>query len=696
MRAIGILAGLMLAIFATLVHSAESNIVSKQPIAEAESRRLIVKMKPASNFTALSASAESSAVPAKRAMQSLANRIKVNVVQSRLIMKDMQVMQWQPQTPGETADAVLERLRADPAVEFAELDRRQYPQAMPNDALFSGQWFLQNAQPAATNAVAAWDVTTGNFGVVVAVLDSGIRFGHTDLRDTANSANRLLPGYDFVSTSDGDGDGDSRDADPSDPGDFVSQSAATDTCAAQDSSWHGTRVSGMIGALSNNGGGVSGMTWSGWILPVRVLGKCGGYDSDIISAMLWAAGIHVDGVPDNQYPAQVENLSLGSVGSCSASYQTALRQVTAKGVLVVISAGNEGGPVGTPANCPGAMAIAGIRHAGTKVSFSSLGPQIALSAPGGNCVNTNGGPCLFSLDTTTNAGTTTPTTSSFTDMTNRNVGTSFAAPIVSGIAGLMLSVNGNLKSSQLIARLQEGATPFPTSSDPAIPACRIPSSTTDLQTLECNCTTTTCGAGMANAAQAVQAALRPIAAVAASTATNVTPGTAITLNASSSAAACNRTIVSYSWKTLSGTNAGGIASANTSMPTVTTPASGSTYTVQLTITDDAGLTDTANVVVSSTGYTSSAPTTAGTTACLQAVSYSAPATAADGASSGVPTPPPTTTPPPTSTTPPANSGGGGGGGGALDWLVLLMLAVPVLCLAFYPPVTRSALSNRDF
>jgi serine protease len=329
------------------------------------------------------------------------------------------------------------------------------------------------------------------------------------------------------------------------------------------------------------------------------------------------------------------------------------------------------------------MAIAGIRHAGTKVGFSSLGTQVALSAPGGNCVNTTGA-CLFSLDTTTNAGTTTPTTSGFTDMTNTNLGTSFSAPIVSGIAGLMLSVNGNLKSSQLIARLQEGSTTFPTSSDPTIPTCQIPSNTTGLQTSECNCTTSTCGAGMANAAKAVQAALRPIAAVAASTTTSATPGTALTLNASSSAAACNHTITSYSWTTLSGTNTGGIASANTSMPTVMTPAAGSTYTVQLTITDDAGLTDTANVVVSSTGYTSSAPTTAGTTACLQAVSYSAPATVADSASSG------------NTTTPTTSSSGGGGGGGALDWLVLLMLALPVLYRAFYRPAMRSAVSSQDF
>ena len=63
------------------------------------------------------------------------------------------------------------------------------------------------------------------------------------------------------------------------------------------SSWHGTRVAGILGAITNNGTGIAGMTWSGWVLPVRVLGKCGGYDSDIIAAMAWAAGLRWTACP---------------------------------------------------------------------------------------------------------------------------------------------------------------------------------------------------------------------------------------------------------------------------------------------------------------------------------------------------------------------------------------------------------------
>jgi serine protease len=427
----------------------------------------------------------------------------------------------------------------------------------------------------------------------------------------------LLPGYDFVSDTAVANDGNGRDSDPTDPGDWVTaadtSSAAFSNCSVSDSSWHGTRVSGIIGALTNNSTGVAGINWSGSILPVRVLGKCGGYDSDILAAMLWAAGIHVDGVTDNPTPAKIENLSLGATGtSCPASYRDVVNQVTAAGVLVVASAGNEGGPVGVPARCPGVAAIAGLRHAGTKVGFSSLGTEITLGAPGGNCVNTGAGqPCLYSIDTTYNLGTTTAGTHSYTDQLNYNVGTSFSAPIVAGIAGLMVSVNGNLSSSQLLARLQEGATtPFPVSSDATVPQCHVPTSAVDLQTSECNCTTQTCGAGMADANGSVQAALRPIAAV--TTPTSVSAGQNVTLQGAGSAAACSYTIASYAWTVISGSVS--IQGSSTDTATVVAPSSGS-YSVRLTVTDNMGRQDTADVLVSSNSATTTAPATAGTNAC---------------------------------------------------------------------------------
>ena len=253
------------------------------------------------------------------------------------------------------------------------------------------------------------------------------------------------------------------------------------------------------------------------------------------------------------------------------------------------------------------------------MGFSSLGPEIALSAPGGNCVNVNGGPCLFSIDTTSNDGLTAPASSTYTDQTNANVGTSFSAPIVSGIGALMLAVNGNLKSAQLIARLREGASkPFPVSTDSTVPLCHVPTGPADVQSTECSCTTSTCGAGMANAAGAVTAALRPIAAIAISS--TITPGGNVTLQSGGSAAACGRSVASHAWTVVSSSGAPpGIVGANTATVMVVAPATGTT-TLRLTVTDNLGRQDTADITLSSNSASTTAPPTAGNNACRTAIS----------------------------------------------------------------------------
>jgi serine protease len=345
-------------------------------------------------------------------------------------------------------------------------------------------------------------------------------------------------------------------------------------------------------------------------LPVRVLGKCGGFDSDILAAMLWSAGIPVDGVPDNRYPARIENLSLGSTGACPLAYIDVINELAAHGTLVVASAGNEGGPVGSPASCPGSVGVAGLRHLGTKVGYSSLGPQVALSAPAGNCVNLQGA-CLFPISTTTNWGSTSPGANGYTDQINRNVGTSFSAPIVAAIAGLMYSANGNLSPAQVRTRLIEGATkPFP--NDPTLPMCHVPTGPGDVQNIECNCTASTCGAGMANAAGAVAAAQRPIAALVVPA--TVHAGQDVVLTASGSAAACNHTLTGFAWSVPSG---GGVITGNPTPDSavVVAPPAGS-FTVRLTVSDDRGRSDTADVVVTPTTATTAAPPSAGTTPCL--------------------------------------------------------------------------------
>lgn len=582
--------------------------------AETARQRIIVKFRSTRDAAGGQQKAAGDAVAVLAAKHGIAVR------SSRPLAARWHLVEIDP-AAGETAAAELARMRSDPSVEYAEPDMRRYPHAVPDDLLYPGQWYLQgpSAAPSAIDAEAAWDISTGSAGVVVADIDTGVLFNHPDLL-RAEAGGRLLPGYDFVSDAEAANDGDGRDPDASDPGDWVTaDDAATDrfqNCRVVNSSWHGTRVAGILGARTNNSSGIAGVTWSPWILPVRALGKCGGFDSDILPAILWAAGLSIPGVPDNPYPAKIVNLSIGASGDCPRAYQDVVDELAARGVLVVASAGNEGGPVDAPADCEGVVGVAGLRQAGTKVGFSSLGPEVAVGAPAGNCVNLSGA-CLFPINTTYDTGTTEPSGFAFTDQIDANVGTSFSAPIVAAVAALMASVNGNLGPAALRARLREGAVPFPAPEDPAVPQCHVPSRSDDLQTVECGCTTSTCGAGMLNAPGALRAALRPIAAVAVPAA--VSPGQDVELSAVGSAAACGRSIASYAWAVVEGGASGvGVSDPNGTTTTVVAPAEGQ-LTVRLTVTDDAGAEDAADIVVTPSSATSDAPMDAGATPCLPAI-----------------------------------------------------------------------------
>ncbi|HRX88224.1 MAG TPA: S8 family serine peptidase, partial [Steroidobacteraceae bacterium] len=275
----------------------------------------------------------------------LAIRVHTKLRATRAIGPRLQAIDLVPDDTSRSATDVLRELRLDPRVEYVVMDERRQPQALPNDPLFVNQWYLQADQPAAINAAGAWNITTGESDVVVAVLDTGIRYDHPDLGRTENGG-RMLPGYDFVSGESNGGflvanDNSGRDPDPSDPGDWITSADKNlplfANCDTSNSSWHGTRVAGMIAASTNNSAGIAGGTWGARLLPVRVLGKCGGRDSDILAGMRWAAGLPVPGVPDNPHPAKVLNLSLGSSGSCSAAYAQLLSELNGRGVLVVTS-----------------------------------------------------------------------------------------------------------------------------------------------------------------------------------------------------------------------------------------------------------------------------------------------------------------------------------------------------------------------
>src|SRR5262245_5127812 len=241
---------------------------------------------------------------------------------------------------GITSADLARRLAEERDVEYAVPDERRRIVTAPNDPLYpegvsgngpaAGQWYLRapaGEVRSSLNIEPAWAVTTGSPDVVVAVVDTGVRYEHPDLLEVAVGGH-LLPGYDMTSDPAVANDGDGRDADASDPGDWVSQSDLSQLggpfsgCAPspEKSSWHGTQVSGVIAALTHNGIGMAGTAPSVRVLPVRVLGKCGGYDSDILAGMRWAAGLSVPGVPANPHPARVINISLGGTGLCSAAY----------------------------------------------------------------------------------------------------------------------------------------------------------------------------------------------------------------------------------------------------------------------------------------------------------------------------------------------------------------------------------------
>ena len=329
----------------------------------------------------------------------------------------------------------------DSNVEYAEPDRILRSMYLPDDTLYSRQWDLFDAT-GGIRAPAAWDKATG-LGVTVAVIDTGVR-PHADL--VAN----LLPGYNFISDAFVSGSG-GRSADATDPGDAVSADYCGKGSLASNSSWHGTHVSGIVAATAGNGTGVAGVAFKAKILPLRVLGRCGGYTSDIADAIVCAAGGAVQGVPSNPNPAKVINLSLGGDGLCGVTTQAAINAARAKGAVVVVAAGNNNADAGTttPANCSGVIAVAATAKSGGKASYSNFGSNVTLAAPGGDRD--------AAIVSTLNAGTTTAGADSYAAY----MGTSMATPVVSGVVALMFSVNQNLTPDQIGAMLKSSARAFP-------------------------------------------------------------------------------------------------------------------------------------------------------------------------------------------------------------------------------------------
>ena len=369
------------------------------------------------------------------------------------------VLHLERHVPASSLQAIAQELQYyDSAIEYVQPNYVLRPSFTPNDSLFPQQWSLTDPV-AGIAAPKAWDFSLGQ-GARVAVLDTGVRL-HIDL------VGNILPGYDFISSAVRANDKNGRDADYSDPGDWVDKDECGSGKPAENSSWHGTHVSGIVAATGNNTEGISGVAPKAKVLPVRVLGRCGGTIADIADGALWAAGLPVPGVPTNAYPARIVNLSLGVVASCGNYEQAAITKLVNLGVLVVVAAGNDNinASKTTPANCKGVFAVAASNMAGGKAGFSNYGSTVAIAAPG------------TAIGSTANMGVKGPGGDNYLSYS----GTSMAAPHVAGVAALMASANTSMPMNAAKTLMMETATPF-----------------TD------GCTN--CGAGIVHAERAVMAA----------------------------------------------------------------------------------------------------------------------------------------------------------------------------------------------
>ena len=419
----------------------------------------------------------------KKRLDNLNSTINKAFTQQHIFSAQVHSYQSLEDLTDEQTKNLLTNLNQRTDIEYAEINGRLYTALTPNDTEYPNQWGLQN-NLAGINAEAAWDTTTGT-DIVVAVLDTG-SLNHTDI------SGRYVTGYDFVSTLANDLNGNpldndgtpGRDTDPSDPGDAVGATDCSFIPFDRDSSWHGLSVSSIIAANSNNTSGIAGVNWAARIMPVRVLARCGGSYADIADAIRWAAGVSDTSLPPTPLvPAKILNLSLsGPTPNCPGTLQSAIDDATAAGALIIASAGNDNSDINghSPGNCNNVLTVAASTIDGNLAGYSNFGSGIDITAPGGGFYFDNANVLQFDgIQALSNNGSTSPTTETISERS----GTSFSAPMVSGVASLLYAVRPDLEPARASNILKLTAKAFPTGS---------------------SCNNTNCGNGFLDAHNAVR------------------------------------------------------------------------------------------------------------------------------------------------------------------------------------------------
>jgi subtilisin family serine protease len=371
---------------------------------------------------------------------------------------DYQLRLLEPALPGQTAlfetvqsetnqdvEAVAAALSRDPRVEYATPNYYLEALELPNDTNISEQWALSVA-----GLPVGWQVETGSSNpVTVAVLDTGFDLNHEDL------TGRFWPGYDFCGKTQG------ATETPS----ITCSSFDADPGFGNTINNHGTHVAGILAATGNNGKGVVGAAYGSNVklLPVKIFDDSGNAATidTFAKGIRWAVGLEVSGVPLNEHPARIINLSLGGIflnkdGSVNQGslrfIQDAVDAASSAGALVIAATGNDNGAnyVRTPAAADHVLGVGSVDTALERSNFSNysavkkFGPGgVDLMAPGNDILSTipqNNSGLIYGLLS----------------------GTSMSTPVISGIAALVLSHEPELSPEALEQRLL-AATYFDTS-----------------------------------------------------------------------------------------------------------------------------------------------------------------------------------------------------------------------------------------